>query len=300
MWMRAVSRVETGDASGLEDFERAIELARTMHPVSAADIFGNVGINFVDLGMLDRASELFQAAEAAAREAALAAELDYISVLRGRERYYRGDWDEALRAFEERIATTSPGFSSLELRPRTVSALIRVARGEASGALEDAGRALALARSAREQQAQHTALAVHAHVAFLVGDPGDARESAREVLELIAGQGTQQVSMSLAVLAEPVVAFGLEGAFEQALSAIRKPTPWKDAAASLVAGDPAAAAKTYRDIGSRPDEAKAHLIAARIRSTGAESHLQAALAFYRSVGAAYYVREAEALLPATA
>jgi class 3 adenylate cyclase/tetratricopeptide (TPR) repeat protein len=300
MWMRAASRIETGDANGLEDFERAVELARTMHPVSAANIFANVAINFLDLGMLDRTSELLRAAEAAAREAALAAELDYIGVLQGRERYYRGDWDEAFRVFEERIATTSPGFSSHELRPRTMSALIRAARGETSGAVEDADRALAVARSAREHQALHTALAVHAHVTFLVGDAGDARESAREVLELVARQGTQQVSMSLVALAEPVVAFGLEGAFEQALSAIRKRTPWKDAAAKLVAGDPAAAAKTYRDIGSRPDEAKAHLIAARMGSTGAESHLQAALAFYRSVGAAYYVREAEALLAATA
>jgi len=295
--------VELGDPGGLDDFDHAVGLARALRPVHAANVLGNVGINLLDLGAIGRASELWREAEAAAREAADAAALAYIAVLQGRERYYGGDWDGALRTFEERIAAAQSGVALQELRPRTVSALIRLARGEAARGVEDAGRALDLARSAREAQSLHTALAVHAHVAFLVGDANASRDSTREVLDLMAKDGTQQLSMSLAVLAEPVTAFGLEAEFHRALTAIPKQTPWKDAAEALVAGDPAAAAAIYGDIGSRPDEARAHLIAARVafdRGNDSGSHLRAALSFYRSVGAVYYVREAEELLAATA
>jgi class 3 adenylate cyclase/tetratricopeptide (TPR) repeat protein len=299
-WIRGMCRIELGDTGGLDDLDRAVALGRTLRPAHGANVFANVGIMLLDLGALDRASELWREAETAAREAGSVGESAYISVLQGRERYYRGEWDRAMRTFEERIAAAATGFAGFELRPRTMSALIGLARGATGRAVGDAERALELARSVREVQSLHTALAVHSHVALLVGDPNAASASIRELLALIAKDGTQQVSLSLAVLPEPVLTFGLEREFEQALAAIRKQTPWKDAAQAMVAGDPSAAAEIYRSIGSRPDAARAHLIAARTGSAGSEGHLRAALDFYRSVGAAYYIREAEALLAATA
>jgi class 3 adenylate cyclase/tetratricopeptide (TPR) repeat protein len=300
-WIRGSSRLELGDPDGLDDLERAVAVGRTLRPVHAANTLANAGIVLLDLGALDRASELFREAEAAARDAGDAAELAYISTLQGREWYYRGEWDRALRTFEKRVAGASAaGFSALGLRPWTMIALISVARGDAARALEDAERALELGRSAREAQALHTALAVHAHVASHVGDAEAARASAREFLALIAKEGTQQLSLSASVLVEPVIAFGLDAEFKRALRAVRKQTPWKDAAIALVAGDAAVAAEMYREIGSRPDEARAHLIAARSGTPDPARHLQKALSFYRSVGAAYYVRAVEELLPATA
>jgi class 3 adenylate cyclase/tetratricopeptide (TPR) repeat protein len=300
MLMRASSRTEAGDPGGVGDYESALELARTLLPTDSSNVLANVGINLLDLGALDRASELWQEAEAASRSIGDTGQLGYIAVLQGRELYYRGEWDRALRLFEGRIARARDTFAGHELRPRTVTALIRVARGDAQGALEDAERALELGRTAREAQALHTILAVHAHVALLVGDRDAARDSARELLTLIASEGTQQLSMSLAVLAEPVVAFELEAEFRRALAAVHKRTPWKDAAEALVAGEAAAAAGIYGEIGSRPDEARAHLIAARAGGPDAAGHVHEALTFYRSVGATYYLHEAEGLLTATA
>jgi hypothetical protein len=60
------------------------------------------------------------------------------------------------------------------------------------------------------------------------------------------------------------------------------------------------AAQRYGKIGSRPDEARAHLLAARSGAPEPARHLQEALSFYRSVGATYYVRAVEELLAATA
>jgi hypothetical protein len=163
-------------------------------------------------------------------------------------------------------------------------------------------RALALGRTAQDAQTFHTALAVHAHVAWAAGDEDVARRSAAELLALIAKHGTQQVSMSLPVLADCVPELGLEDAFHDALAAIRKSTQWVDAARAQITEDFVAAAETYVRIGSRPDEARVRLRAARQLATGrqrdVDDHGQHALDFYRSVGATRYVREAEALLAA--
>ena len=70
-----------------------------------------------------------------------------------------------------------------------------------------------------------------------------------------------------------------------------------------VRGDTSEAAGIYATIGSLPDEAYARLRAAEAlanagRRDEADVELDRALDFYRSVGAARYVREGEALLAA--
>ena len=69
----------------------------------------------------------------------------------------------------------------------------------------------------------------------------------------------------------------------------------------IVRGDFGGAADLFASKGMRTDEAYARLRAAE-QLAGAErdAQLQQALAFYRSVGATYYVRQGEALLAATA
>ena len=86
---------------------------------------------------------------------------------------------------------------------------------------------------------------------------------------------------------------------------MKKQTPWVDAARAFAQGEFAAAAAIYTRIGSHPDAAYAWLRAARAlveqgRGDEADGPLQAAVAFYRSVGATYYLGEGEALLAATA
>jgi hypothetical protein len=70
-------------------------------------------------------------------------------------------------------------------------------------------------------------------------------------------------------------------------------TPWREASLVLGRGDAATAADIFGEVGARPFEAEARLIAAK---GGQEADLPAAIQFFREVGALAYLAEAEALL----
>jgi hypothetical protein len=71
------------------------------------------------------------------------------------------------------------------------------------------------------------------------------------------------------------------------------PTPWLDAGLALRDGKPALAAEIFAEMGALPFEAEARLLAAR---RGEDAGLDAAIAFFRRVGASAFLREAESLL----
>ena len=80
---------------------------------------------------------------------------------------------------------------------------------------------------------------------------------------------------------------------------------WTDATRAYARGEFVIAADALAEIGTKPDEAEARLRAAeRLVAEGrraeADEQAHAALAFYRTVGAAHYVRECEALLAESA
>ncbi len=81
--------------------------------------------------------------------------------------------------------------------------------------------------------------------------------------------------------------------------------PWKEAAISVLDGDYLRAAELFDEIGAVPHAATARMKAARVlieagRRAEGDGYLQAALSFWRSVGATRYVREGEELLAASA
>src|SRR5439155_22638754 len=74
---------------------------------------------------------------------------------------------------------------------------------------------------------------------------------------------------------------------------------------AFAGGDPVGAAEICAEIGAATQQGFARLSAARAfvaqsRRAGATQQPEQALAFYRSVGATHYVREAESLLAASA
>jgi hypothetical protein len=81
--------------------------------------------------------------------------------------------------------------------------------------------------------------------------------------------------------------------------------PWLDGAIAFASGELTRAAAIFGEIGTRPDEADARFAAATElvdlgRRAEADVQLEHSLAFWRAVGATAYVREAEALLTASA
>jgi len=98
---------------------------------------------------------------------------------------------------------------------------------------------------------------------------------------------------------------GIEAELRGRLEKARIPTRWLQAETAVLDRDYAAAADVFHEIGDLMWEAFARLRAAEQLGTvgrGAEAYeqLQRSLAFWRSVGAARFIGEGEALLPESA
>ena len=194
----------------------------------------------------------------------------------------------------------------METPCRWVRGRMRLARGDAKGAHDDAERALELARAAKDPQVLWPALAFAAR-AFLPTDRQRADDHVAEILSEWEAQGCPLSSESdwTADAAVVIPLVGREAEFLAGAGRAQKPWPWRQAASAYVSGNPSAAAEIYREIGAGPDEAFARLRAAdklvrEGRRAEADVELDAALSFWRSVGATAYVREGEALLAASA
>jgi hypothetical protein len=184
-----------------------------------------------------------------------------------------------------------------------VRALVRLARGDNDGALADTARSVARAREVKDAQNLCPTLALRAFVLLSTGQADPARRLATEVLE--SWSGVEQVVLTwggVGALAA-IAALGKRSPLETLEADGSSRSRWVAAAEEYLGGDLERAAEIYEHIGSLPDAAHARLRAAgRFLANGqnaeAEAHRQKALAFYRSVGATRYIREAEALLAA--
>ena len=132
----------------------------------------------------------------------------------------------------------------------------------------------------------------------LLGRDEEARELAAEALELIRTH--PELAEYLGQVANVAKQLGIRGNARQLLE--QAPVnPWQQAALAGVEGDFVRSADVYAERGLPTLEAEARfsaseaLIAAGRRREG-EEQLGKALAFYRSVGAAFYVERGEALL----
>lgn len=164
-------------------------------------------------------------------------------------------------------------------------------------------RVLELGRSAGESQAVIPALATRVIMLADTGRLKEARPLAEELLSAAADTrlpfqgGTEAASVARCV--------GVDAWLAALESRNTWRTPWLEAIAELLQGDPDRAVELYAALESPKDEAFARLEAAKAhlaacRRAEAEAHLEAALAFYRAAGATRYVDEAEALLAAPA
>jgi hypothetical protein len=84
-----------------------------------------------------------------------------------------------------------------------------------------------------------------------------------------------------------------------------EPLPWVRAARSFASGDPQGSADICGAMGALTEEARDRLwraesLVEQHRRPEADSELQRALAFYRSVGATRYIRKGESLLAESA
>jgi tetratricopeptide (TPR) repeat protein len=167
-----------------------------------------------------------------------------------------------------------------------------------SAAIADARLGLELAREAGDPQAIGPLLAWNTRLG--------TEDLFDELLALFHEGGTVLGPPTLLPdAAAAAVALGRERDLAQLLAKSVGGALWHGAALASLAGDHAKAAELYQELGALPPEADSRMrLAQALADEGnaeeAERELQRALAFWRSVDATAYVREAEELLAARA
>jgi hypothetical protein len=301
------SRVLSGDRGGLADLERAVAIAVQGNLPESVEAYVNLGACLVELGDLARGFAQQAEGRQAAERFGIAGWLRHLRVEQVLEHYWRGRWDLALRHANEFIAESETSSRHyMESACRLARGRIRLARGDLPAALEDADKQLAFARMATDPQLVNSALAFRARVALVTEGSDQADAYARELLAMLMEQAElHAVAEWSADLAAVLVDLGRGSDLRELAARKEGPTPWLEAAAAFAGSEFDRAAEQYAEIGSLPDEAFARLRAAQqLLATGRRAEgnmqLQRAVTFYRKARATAYVRQAEALLAASA
>ncbi|HMJ00122.1 MAG TPA: adenylate/guanylate cyclase domain-containing protein [Gaiellaceae bacterium] len=298
-----VARVNLGDAGGIADLERSIEIALAASSRECVRAYMNLGQAFWVLGDRRRSSRAEEEGLTAAQR------FGGMGIMRGlranmmENDFVAGRWDEAFRLADEFIAETEAGSPHFyEGTPRYIRGAIRLARGDTVGGLADAERGLEVAKGARAS-IYGPSLAFYAEALLACGRAEEAKTIALEALAL-AGENAVVFAGCWPVLIRVLAALGL-GEELLAVTEAAPPTRWIEATRLYAGGDFAGAAELYAQIGSLLDEADARLRAAELLAEAGEREeaavqLDQALSFYRFVGATRYVDESEALRAASA
>jgi tetratricopeptide (TPR) repeat protein len=291
------TRANSGDAAGLEDLERAIQLAVSAGSSSVARAYNNLAVSVWALGDLRRGRRLMDEAVAQAERLGLANLRRFSWNVRNWLLAREGHWDEALPPIEEFIAACEAGEPHYhEGGMRLRRAVIRLARDDVEGALDDIRQIVPLARAAGDPQQRVPWLTGCACLLVEAGRPEEARELVDELFEEY-GTMTRWALVDLALVAEELSCVDkLAAVLERG-----RQTKWTDAASAITRGDGVLGAEFLHEIGDAELESVARLRAARRlvaegRRADADEQLQRALEFYRSVGATRYIRQAEELL----
>jgi tetratricopeptide (TPR) repeat protein len=282
-----------GGTARLED---AIERAAAARSPEYSRGLKNLASILVGRGEVDRGAETQQRALEESERIGSAWEVTWSNAELGYCRFLQGRWDEALTHLETVIRYIDGGTDHyLEPLARITRAEIRSGRDEVEAGLSDADRATELALGMEDQLVPGT-LAPSLGVLLRAGRSAEARAMAEELFARnpdpgLLWEGRAWVALEELDLLERLVEIGPP----------LGPSRWYEAGTAYVERRYTDAADVLAAIGARTDEAHARLRAGRElladgRAQEAEAQIERALAFWRPVGAARYVRDAEALL----
>ena len=299
---RGASLNKVDSTKGRTDVEDALRIAIDANSPIAAVVANNLAVLATWRGDLREAGGLYvEAGELAKRFG----DENALRFTRGNviySNFFLGEWDTALASADEFIAEceTSPHY--MEGGARNVRSFIRFARGDTVGALEDMRINLAQAREIMDPQRLLPSLENAARLLCLAGRREEALAHAREAIDFLR----EHVALAGA-LGELVIVVDELGLRDEILEILDRapPGPWVEVVRAGASGDFVRACELYASFGASTLLAEANLLAGEAligsgRRGEGVSYLEDALAFYRSVGATYFVRRAEVLLPASA
>jgi predicted ATPase/class 3 adenylate cyclase len=302
----AIGKANRGDVrDSVADLEQSIAIALSVNSPEAARGYNNLSAMLWYAGELPRSHALREETMRVAERLGAASNYRYA---RSNLPFYLhsvGRWDEAVRLADEIVAECDRDSFIGEAYVRRARALIRLARDDGTGALDDAERGLEVARRVKDPQTLMPSLAVEVRVNFELGFGDLARRTAAELVRELTAMPSDSINIEWVPIMGPMAAqVGFAGEISAALEPHRG-NAWVDAGLAVVHEQFSDAADRLRAIGDAAHEADARLWAAEQHATAgrrgeASAELDLALAFYRSVGATRYIRRGEALLAKTA
>ena len=181
---------------------------------------------------------------------------------------------------------------------RLQRAYIRQARDDPAGALEDIEKSLEAQKAREASSRPHLRSVMAVFLLVELGRLEQARTLADEVVDRHPWLGFPEFALVAADV-------GYLSKLRAALDALSRRRPPDIAAEAIIEGRFVEAADVLAEMGRMTAAARVRLRAAETLAeqghrTEANEQLDKALAFYRSVGATRYIREAEALVAATA
>jgi class 3 adenylate cyclase/tetratricopeptide (TPR) repeat protein len=298
---RGVARTLNGDLGGVDDLERAVEIAPPLS-FELMRALNNLVSTLVELGELERGFALMTRSLEAARRYGNVVAVAWVETQQLDRLYWIGAWEELLARAEQMLdGGTSSTPALMAIDAYIFRARLRLAKGHVEGAVEDSAKLVEHARIQGDPQVAFPAFATRAQVLYEADRQAEAGASADELLDRWRDSPSSAAGPWVAELAHVLDGLGRGSELTEASARVRLRTRWLDAAESLTAGDAVRAAEIYDEIGARSDAAKTRLRAAEFllaagRREEAEAQLGLALEFFRRAGATRYVGEAEALL----
>jgi class 3 adenylate cyclase len=290
-----------GDLTGRVDMEEALDLALEIDSPTASGIAGNLAVQAMFAGHLDRADELWAQGQQLAERFGDTASVRFYGPPRFWLDYVLGRWNQALEDADAFIAACETGSPHTnEWLARMVRGSIREARGDAEGALADHLRGVEVARGIQTPVYLAETLA---HSAATHAERGEDEHALTMLQEVIPLTRDHSLCSGLALCGLFADRLGVRDELRDAIE--KSPGPdfqgWRGAFLLVLAGDLRGAADHFAAMGNRAFEARQRfhagqrLIGHEHRAEG-ETELQTALAFYRSVDATYFAERAEQLL----
>jgi class 3 adenylate cyclase/tetratricopeptide (TPR) repeat protein len=286
-----LARVQAGDADGVADLERSVELsARSGSFFHLATGLNNLANVLWQVGRLAEGSARIHEAKDLCERYGLSALLRWNAAELVYDAYYRGDFgvalDGATRLLDEGLG--SAGYQ--ERGMLATRAFVLVARGQLDGAAIDGERLHAMMRErGADGQLGPYMLTVTAITRRATGREQDADALLTEVLAAHHDELTFELPLHLAELGRGgdylALAEGLAG------------HAWLEAGRAAAAAEFLRASEIYGSIGARFPEGWAALLAAE---RGDTSRLDAALAYFEEQRATPYVQRCRALMQASA
>ena len=287
-------RVMHGDTRGLEEISESVAIFERLNSAAAQRSYNNLADGYYNLGDLQRSAEATERMKEAWKRFSHRDWLRWGDSQEIRLRYMAGRWRDVLGIADRWVNDAETGHY-LEPLWRGLRGRIALARDDTVAALAESAAALEFARSAADSQLLTPTLAFRCRLLWEVEDDG-AKDLAAELADLARRAPLHVAAEWFPEVAVALVRLGLFAELDAIAESVPTATPWREGGLALCRGDAPAAAAIFGQMGARPLEAEAHLLAAK---DGLPADLPAATEFFREVGAVRWLREAEPLLATT-